>query len=253
MPMGGLRDITVRPNSKHEWLKSFFLAHPVEVCLFVSSSLLIDTKQQRKISRFRCISLFWQLQRSWAHQQRKPTQNENCVLCNNKQDNNNKEKNFQKNQLCVKWEWLVWQATDLLFTVAQAGRRGLDFQLSFLLIPTRWVLFAATVVFVVMVTVDILDGRLDVAMQLLFLWTQIRLLLLFFCCNTYYYCFSLLLLVLLLLLLFIFPFLLFCCEATPCLVVAFPMESNKVGWMVNVMFYHFYRFCSCNTDPHIEK
>ena len=73
MPMGGLWDITVRPNSKHEWLKSFFLAHPVEVCLFVSSSLLIDTKQQRKISRFRCISLFWQLQRSWAHQQGKPT------------------------------------------------------------------------------------------------------------------------------------------------------------------------------------
>ena len=48
MPMEGLWDITVRPNSKHEWLKSFFLAHLVEVCLFVSSSLLIDTKQKKR-------------------------------------------------------------------------------------------------------------------------------------------------------------------------------------------------------------
>ena len=76
----------------------------------------------------------------------------------------------------------------------------------------------------------------------------------FLFCNSYCYCFSLLLLfLLLLLLLFIFPFLLFSCEARPCLVVASPMDSNKAGGMVNMMFYHFYCFCSCNTDPHIAK
>ena len=94
MPMGGLWDITVRPNSKHEWLKTFFLAHPVEVCLFVSSSLLIDTKQQRKTSRcaFRCSGNFSVLEHISCASQLK---NENCGLCNNNKITITRNKTFR--------------------------------------------------------------------------------------------------------------------------------------------------------------
>ena len=105
MPMGGLWDITVRPNSKHEWLKSFFPAHLVEVCLFVSSSLLIDTKQQRKTSRcaFRCPGNFSVLEHISSASQLK---NENSGLCNNNKITITRNKTFRRTN-CV-WSENGW-------------------------------------------------------------------------------------------------------------------------------------------------